>query len=92
MSERIAALGDPFAPANLVGKFSNTAIQAAVDAAFAALPPDHENAVVAVVRADGQSASLGIAARLNGGWSIEAGLDATYQGAISGSVTVVHSW
>jgi hypothetical protein len=72
-----------------IRKFSSAAIQAAVDRALAALPPERKVAVVA--HADTKGASMSVVVRLGSSWSLVGGLTKPYSGKLDAEARVVFS-
>lgn len=69
-----------------VRKFSDAAIQSAIDGALSGLPPDKTVAVVAY--ADGSGASLAVVGRIGDLWSVTAAVAKPFGGRLTAAAEI----
>jgi hypothetical protein len=74
----------------VVRKFGDSAIQAAIDRALAALPADRSIAIVA--HADLNGASLTAVGKIGEHWSVSGSVSKPWNGPLSAEAEVIGSW
>jgi len=71
-------------------KFSDVALQGAIDRALAAVPADKKGAVVA--HADGDSVTLSVVGRIGNDWTIVAAGYRNWDGKLGAEAEVRYTW